>query len=126
MTVTLYRNIEKALARHGAVQSYLDELLFAMKAHADVELAAHRHDGHAAIDIARGRIDHYLVLTDERGQKAALSIEFGRAGYIDPETGATWGAMDGLFILHRVARLPRKRKALRREVRRRPGRATGR
>lgn len=59
-------------------------------------LAAHRAEGHARIEVERGSIpDSFVVLSDERGQRAAAAIEFGRSG------GPT-GAMQGLFILRRA------------------------
>ncbi len=45
---------------------------------AEARLAGHKHDGHARIDIEHGDVDAYVVLDDERGLAAALSIEFGR------------------------------------------------
>lgn len=67
-------------------------------------LAAHRHDGHARIERASGDLDQYVVLSDERGLKAAMSIEYGRRD--NPETGE--GGMAGLFILHRATHAPRR------------------
>jgi hypothetical protein len=49
------------------------------------------------------------VLSDEHGQKAALSIEYGRAAHIDEKTGEEKGAMDGLYVLHRATNLPPSR-----------------
>lgn len=122
MTVTLYKNVEKALAKNEFVQDFMEDVLFVMEAVATVSLIEHKQDGHASIETAHGRIDHYLILNDERGQDAALSIEFGRAGYIDPETGEVWGAMEPLYILTNAANLPRKGKRVARVVRSRPSR----
>jgi hypothetical protein len=65
-------------------------------ARAEGLLAAHRAQGHARIEVERGNDpDSFVVLSDERGQRAAAAIEFGRSG------GPT-GAMQGLFILRRA------------------------
>ena len=60
-------------------------------------LASHHHDGHARIERAHGDLDEYVVLSDERGLKAAMSIEFGRK----PDARGR-GGMAGLFILRRT------------------------
>ncbi|WIM95772.1 DUF5403 family protein [Actinoplanes oblitus] len=104
----IFRAAPKRVAVIEGVQAALEARTFEIAARAEVELIAHRQDGHAEIDIEHGRVDWFVVLSDERGQKAAMSIEFGRAGYIDPETGERYAAMDGLFILHRAAHLPKK------------------
>lgn len=103
----IYRSTPKRVAQHEGVQAALEARTFEIAARAEVELIRHRQDGHAEIDIEHGRVDWYVILSDERGQKAAMSIEYGRAGYIDPETGERYAAMDGLFILHRAAHLPK-------------------
>ena len=103
----IYRRAAKQVAVNEGVQAALEARTFEIAAHAEVELIRHRQDGHAEIDIEHGDVDWYVILSDERGQKAALSIEYGRAGYTDPETGELYGAMDGLFILHTAAHLPK-------------------
>lgn len=47
------------------------------------------------VEVTRGRKDRYVWLSDERGQLAAMSIEFGRNP--DPETGE--GGSEGLHVL---------------------------
>src|SRR5687768_18606921 len=65
-------------------------------ARAEGLLAQHHAQGHARILVERGNApDSFVVLSDERGQRAAAAIEFGRSG------GPT-GAMQGLFILRRA------------------------
>lgn len=105
------RKVEQIVAMHVDVQDYLERLVFEMKAQGDVMLIEHRVEGHAELEIDHGDIDWYLTLSDDRGDKAALSIEFGRAGFVDPETGEEFGAMDGLFILHKATGLTRKARA---------------
>lgn len=104
------RNIEHVIAVNDGVQAELEARTFEMAARAEVLLIEHRADGHAAIDIEHGDVDWYVVLDDERGQEAALSIEYGREAGENKKTGKRWGAMDGLFILHRATNLPKKRK----------------
>ncbi|MEU7905884.1 DUF5403 family protein [Actinoplanes sp. NPDC049118] len=101
------RKITEVIARNEGVQADLERRTFEIAARADAELVRHRQDGHAEIDIESGDIDFYVILSDERGQMAALSIEYGRAGYIDPQTGEEYGEMEGLFILHHASRLPK-------------------
>jgi hypothetical protein len=65
-------------------------------ARASALLAQHHAQGHARILVERGNIpDSFVVLSDERGQRAAAAIEFGRSG------GPT-GAMQGIFVLRRA------------------------
>ena len=46
---------------------------------ARANLAAHVHDGHSRIEVSHDGITDTIVwLSDNRGQRAALSIEFGR------------------------------------------------
>jgi hypothetical protein len=113
--VNLFYNVQGArfdryIASMIGVRDELDSVAFAAKAHADALLVEHRHDGHAYTEVTKGKLDRYLVLNDERGQMAALSIEFGRDPYTDPETGETDAGMDGLYILHKAtgARLSTK------------------
>lgn len=119
------RPMSEVIARNEGVQAELETRTFEIAVRAEAELVEHRQDGHAQIEIESGDIDFYVILSDERGQKAALSIEYGRAGSIDPETGQEYGEMQGLFILHRAAHLPPKRRSkikvprLRRQRRRR-------
>lgn len=68
----------------------------------------------AKISVTKGDIDYYVNLDSEH----ALSIEFGRANYRDPETNELWGGTPGTFILTEAAGLehrhntrgPRKRR----------------
>lgn len=129
MSVVLYKNAgERPLAKSRIVQDYLAEITFEMHAKADADLQQfHQHEGHAFVEVVHGDIDWYIVLNDERGQAAALSIEFGRAGFIDPETGELWGEMEGTYILRRATGIPSRRRKVKPEKRRRPSRrAAGR
>jgi hypothetical protein len=109
--------LEKYLATMPGVQAALDEARFEIAARAEALLLQHRQEGHASIDVVDGDVDKYVVLDDERGKKAALSIEYGRAESIvvrKNKDGTTYldvlPASDGLFILARAANLPKKRK----------------
>ncbi|QAY17695.1 hypothetical protein SEA_ASTEN_13 [Streptomyces phage Asten] len=119
------RKIEDFVARLPAVAHELDNRTFEIAVRAEALLAETRLDkssgGDSEIDVERGAVNRYVVLSDERGQNAALSIEYGRAAgektVKDPNTGEektlTWGAMDGLYILARASNLPKKRKRVR-------------
>jgi hypothetical protein len=113
--------IAQALAKLGGVQDHLDDVVFEMGVRAEELLAEHRQEGHAYIDIERGRIDRYVVLNDERGQKAAAAIEYGRRAYgitedgevvedDDPRAVRVVGEMEGLMILHKATHLRGKKK----------------
>ncbi|TCC19960.1 DUF5403 family protein [Kribbella sindirgiensis] len=100
---------EKALAVEPGVQEGLAEVTLEVAGKAEALLAEHHHDGDAQIDVEVGDVDHYVVLSDERGQLAALSIEFGREPH-ENEDGELVGGMEGLYILHRAAHLKKRRK----------------
>lgn len=102
--------IQQFIGKIGPVQAELEARAFEIGVRAETRLLEHRLEGHAAIEVDTfGNIDWYVWLTDEQGDMAALSIEFGRAGFIDPETGETYGAMEGLYILTDAANLKRDR-----------------
>lgn len=98
------RRLNKTIASLDGVQGWLDDYALEAGARGEAMLAQHRHDGHAEIDVEAGKIDRYIILSDERGQKAALSIEYGR----QPDDDGN-GGMEGLFILHKATRLPRRK-----------------
>jgi hypothetical protein len=98
--------LEKAMALQVDVQLELGLAANAMAGRASAELARHRDQGHSYIEVETGNVDRYVTLNDERGLKAALSIEYGKApGYSELEDGsvAADGGSPGLFILHRAA-----------------------
>ncbi|MFI6205911.1 DUF5403 family protein [Streptomyces sp. NPDC051041] len=111
------RQLERLVATLPGVQAELDEKRFEVAARAEALLLQHRQEGHARIDVADGDVDKYVILDDERGDKAALSIEYGRAESIvvkRRKDGTKYldviPASEGLFILARAANLPKKRK----------------
>lgn len=119
------RNVEEIVARHVEVQTDLENRAWAIALRAEAELLAHKQDGDAYIDLVHGDIDYYVVLDDSRGLDAALSIEFGRAGFIDPDTGEVYGAMEPLHILTNAAGVRTKGKRLPIQSRRRKLRKRG-
>jgi hypothetical protein len=116
------KNMEEYIASLPEVQAEVDQRAFEIGVRAEELLLAHRVDGIAQIDIAKGDIDAYVVLSDANGTNAksnsnsALSIEFGRQAYdvevVDSQGKVvneyTVGAMEGLHILEEASHLPRK------------------
>lgn len=90
------------MARHPVVRADIRRRGKALQKRAAETLAGHRHAGHAAVEGFMGKTDYNVDLTDERGQGAAMSIEFGRrAGSTTLDDGRVvkWGVMEGLHIL---------------------------
>ncbi|WJN63266.1 tail completion protein [Streptomyces phage phiScoe54] len=118
------KDFEKFIAMMPGVAGALDDTTFEVAVKAEALLKEHqdydeeeRLGGHSEIDIERGRVDRYVVLNDDRGQKAAMSIEYGRAAgkkTVKDKHGndveIEWGASEGLFILAQASNLPKKRK----------------
>jgi hypothetical protein len=116
------KKLEKFLGKNDGVQFALDNYTFEIAVRAEGLLQEHQDyddspDAHSFIEVDRGDVDRYVVLNDDRGQKAAMSIEYGRAAgekevkdkHGDKVT-IKWGASDGLYILARASNLPKKRK----------------
>lgn len=74
------RKITKILAIHATTQRELAKQAHWHEAVAAGILASQVHDGHSFIDVEHSNVDYYVVLNDERGQGAAMTIEFGREG----------------------------------------------
>ncbi|MFF9644732.1 DUF5403 family protein [Kitasatospora aureofaciens] len=112
------KSLGEVIAGLAEVKAVHEQKAFEIAVRAEELLLEHRLEGHAEIDIVKGDWDFYVVLSDDRGDKAALSIEYGRqAGekkVFNPKTGrretVSWGEMDGLYILARASNLPKKRK----------------
>lgn len=97
------RKITKVIALTSEAQNAIDDkALFAAQNAEGYLLAARVRTGTSYISVEKGDVDSYVVLDDTRGLDAALSIEFGRRGYEDPETGEEKGASAGLFVLNRA------------------------
>jgi len=78
----IFRNkgLEKRLAKRRDVQAELKRTVNQLARVATSVLAASRDSGDARIETAKGAIDHYVVLNDDRGYGAAMTIEYGREG----------------------------------------------
>jgi hypothetical protein len=105
--------VQKAIAHTQEVQEELMMRSWEIAMRAEANLVKHRQDGDAQILLMQGDIDHYVVLDDTRGMGAAMSMEFGRAGFIDPESGIIYDRMEPLFILTEAANLPKRGGGLR-------------
>lgn len=123
------KKITKFIAKLDGVQWAVDDKAVDIGHRAERLLMHHRATGAAHIELSKGRVDSYVSLVDSNvtnGESAsansALSIEFGREGFVD-ENGNEWGAMKGLAILSQAAHVKtkgRKSKAI--KVKRRAGR----
>lgn len=120
------RKFEEFIAYLDNVQFEVDTRAVEIAERGENLLQDHRVDGVAHMEVEKGDIDAYAVLVDsnitngeDADSNSALSIEFGRAGWIDQD-GKTWGEMEGLGILASAAHLPKvhgKRSAKRRRDR---------
>lgn len=94
--------IQKAIAVEPAVQERLERTAnrYASRASAILEepFREHNHDAgrRSYISVEHGRVDYYVVLNDERGQRAAGAIEFGR-DYGDDKHSTPVAALHGAF-----------------------------
>ena len=116
------RFINDKVSKHATVQGYLDELTFAMLAKAQEGLVEHRHDGDASVERTHAKVDWFIVLSDERGQKAALSIEFGHGEYlrwVTPKNGDSYlikvPATQPTYILTDATRIAKKQRRVKGE-----------
>jgi hypothetical protein len=121
----LYKNTPKVIAQLEGVQAEIWERTFEIAVRAEELLKQHRAEGVASIDVAKGRIDGYVVLQDangtnkKSGANSAASIEFGRDGYtvvvVDDQGKAVTtyevGPMEGLHILEEASHLPKKSRS---------------
>lgn len=117
-------NIESVFAHHVTTRAGLARAAETVEMRARSNLSRHRHDGHARIDHEQGGLDHYIVLSDERGQGAAMSIEFGRGQWID-EDGVVHPGSEPTYILSDAARIGGKANFPRRSRGSSRGRAGG-
>jgi hypothetical protein len=116
------KNMAEFIASLSEVQDEVDQRAFEIGVRAEELLIQHKVEGVAQIEIAKGDIDAYVVLSDANGTNAksnsnsALSIEFGRQAYdvevVDNQGKVidqyTVGAMQGLHILEEASHLPKK------------------
>ena len=80
VTLIPKKRMNKIISHHEDTQDALDHIVGRRAEIAAAELAHHVFSGDSYIDIEVGEVDRYLVLNDERGQLAAMTIEFGREG----------------------------------------------
>jgi len=119
MAVYMYKGVggkplEEFIALLDNVQFEVDSRALEIAERGQNLLRDHRVDGIAHMEVEKGDIDAYAVLVDSNvtndessESNSALSIEFGRAGWIDQD-GETWGEMKGLHILASAANIPKK------------------
>jgi hypothetical protein len=98
------QKIQRFIATQPGVQAATRGQARAIAELAQGVLAEHVHFGHSRITMEHGDVDWYVVLNDERGQRAAIAIEYGRS------EGAPNGPSKGVWALHLAAGLPLKRK----------------
>jgi len=91
------RGINWHVAREVEVQAELATQTTSGAGRATRILGAHTAEGHSYIDTDRGNVDHYVILNDERGQSAAMSIEYGR----EPDAEGK-GGMEGVAPLRKA------------------------
>lgn len=82
MSLTWYhskKRFNQILVRKPPVGLATYDVALEVGGKADAILEAHRHKGHAKIEVARGsrKVDAFVTLDDSRGDAAALSIEYG-------------------------------------------------
>lgn len=107
--------INGTIAHLDGVQAYMD--LFEEKAAAKAEALLAEHEatsdpwnpaekGQASIETAKEGPDRYIILSDDRGRQAAVSIEYGHDAYdVYNEDGSFAyhvGKSDGTYILHKA------------------------
>lgn len=93
--------MRRLIARTQEAQDAIQRVATRSAKKATVVLKAHRHDGHSFIEVKSGRIDRYIVLNDDRGQKAAMTIEFGRRGGNLDKNGNLVSPMDPVAPLRK-------------------------
>lgn len=101
---------EEGLAKWAPVTKEIHKETRAAGRRGKAIMANHRQEGHAFVTTYLGPVDGLVVLNDERGQKAAMSIEFGR-GPADPtdeeamERDPFPGGTEGIYVLHQATGL---------------------
>lgn len=86
------------VAKLAGVRAELRKTAEAGAARAEPILRAHRHQGHAEINVTEGdKLDWFVNLDDTRGELAAGAIEFGRSA-----GGWHGGAAQGIGALARA------------------------
>lgn len=114
------RELNGLVANSAQVQRAMDAGAFRVHALAEQRLLDHHYSGAAQIVTERvssprirGRVDRKIILRDTGSvtdgvANTALSIEFGRAPYVD-QYGVEYGGMQGLYILTMAAAMAAKK-----------------
>lgn len=100
-------NLEELIAHHVTVQRGVDSLAQRTATDAAAVLEARRDRGDSKILTERGRVDRFVILSDERGSQAAAAIEYGRKGHLN-EDGILKGAQAGVAPLRTAIGSARK------------------
>lgn len=95
------RRMDDYVAHRNDVQGAVGYFGMLVYANAINNLNRHHDQYHATIEYERWDTDRAIILSDERGQKAAMSMEYGRG----PQFDGGRGGMDPLSILHDAAGL---------------------
>lgn len=99
---TVNKTANRAVARLPGVKGAVKDRAEILATRARGLLSAHRETGRAKIVVTRGRVDSFVSMEDPN----ALSIEWGRAAGTTSD-GRRYGAMQGLYIMHRTIGLRR-------------------
>lgn len=97
--------IQKAMAYQEDVQAKLAYTASYRAARAQTILKMHRFANHSFIQLVHGDVDYHIILNDERGQKAAMTIEFGRVGGNHDVNGNLVAPMDPVAPLRKAVGL---------------------
>jgi hypothetical protein len=92
---TVYADTDERVAHLPGVIAEVSQVAKDAGKEAEVLLAEHRVKRHARIEVTHGSVDSFVSLSDERGQRAAAAIEYGRSG-------GKRGPSQGIFVLHRA------------------------
>lgn len=96
---TVRTDIADVIAHMPGVKRHVRDEAERRAARASAKLVEHRHDGHARVTTEPGVTDTLVTLDDDHGQRAALSIEFGRVGGNLDINGRVVTHMDPLHII---------------------------
>lgn len=99
--------IERVIARTREARDGVRDEVEERKRVAEAILASHRHDGHSKITLEKaGPFDFLLTLDDDRGQGAAMTIEFGREGGNLDVNGNPVAPMDPVAPIRKAVNIP--------------------
>lgn len=99
---TIYPKCDDWIAHGRGVKAAVHAKGREVEATARALLAPHRRTGDAHIEGHKEDTDYVIELVTHGGNIAALSIEYGRAGYTT-DSGAHVGPAEGLHVLRRSA-----------------------